>query len=126
VARDPHVVVEAAGHERHLLHGREAEHERLEALRRRRRQQAHVDERVQRAADVGQRHARGEPGDHAGAPQPPHAVGGAVRAQPHLLAELGERRPSVSDERVDDLEVDRVESCRFHRPTVQAQSIRER
>src|SRR5829696_4524023 len=80
----------------------------LERLVRARGGEPHVDQRDESAPGGAGVDGRGEPGDHARAPEPADAVGGCVRAEADGGAEVAERDPRVARERTEDLAVDRV------------------
>ena len=114
-ARDAELIVEPAGDERDLAHRADLTSGRLERLGRGCRQETHVDERVEPAPDGAPVDVRAVAVDDAGLLEPSDAIRDGVWAECHHTTQLGERRPSVSDEVAEDRAVDRVDRHRSRR-----------
>ncbi len=113
LAGDTQLVVEAAGEEGELAHGRQPPDLAFEVVVIGGRHQADVDERVEVAADAPEVDRRGVARDDTGPLQAADAVGGAVRAEADLSADARVGRPSISAKQIDDSVIDGVHRCEF-------------
>ena len=110
-AGDAKLEVEAAGEEGDFADRVEAGDALLEVGGVGGGEETDVDEGIERAADAGRVDACCVAADHTVALESAHAVGGAVRAEPDLLADRGEGCPSVCGEDAEDSVVDLVHGC---------------